>query len=117
MKYKRFFVIMLLMILFQSISVLLPALFLLAWQQQNQILSWERIILLIAITSGSTMLTIGLTFFREHYAKSFNERNFRSMLGNALHMDYDTIITMGPANILERISDSVNKIYSYIGNC
>ena len=114
MKYKRFFVIMLLMILFQSISVLLPALFLLAWQQQNQILSWERIILLIAITSGSTMLTIGLTFFREHYAKSFNERNFRSMLGNALHMDYDTIITMGPANILERISDSVNKIYSYM---
>ena len=118
MKYKRFFVIMLLMILLQSISVLLPALFLLAWQQQNQILSQKRIMLLVAIISGSTMLTIGLTFFREHYAKSFNERNFRSMLDNALNMDYDTIITMGPANILERISDSVNKIYSYMtGDC
>ena len=114
MRYRRFFVLMLLMILLQSISSLLPALFLLAWQRQNQILSWKQIMLLIAITSGSTMLTIGLTFFREHYAKSFNEQNFRSMLSDALHMDYDTILTMGPANILERISDSVNKIYSYM---
>ena len=71
MRYRRFFVLMLLMILLQSISSLLPALFLLAWQRQNQILSWKQIMLLIAITSGSTMLTIGLTFFREHYAKLY----------------------------------------------
>lgn len=29
-------------------------------------------------------------------------------------MDYDSITRMGPANILERISDSVNKIYFYM---
>ena len=114
MKYKRFFIAMLMMILLASISALLPSLFLLAWQQKNQILSWERIALLIVVISGAKMLTIGLTVFREHYAKSFNEQNFRSMLENALNMNYDAIITMGPANVLDRISDSVNKIYSYM---
>lgn len=114
MKYKRFFAAMLMMVLLASISALLPSLFLLIWEQQDHTLSWQRILLLISIIAGAKALTIGLTIFREHYAKSFNERNFRSMLQNALNMDYDTIITMGPANILERISDAVNKIYFYM---
>lgn len=114
MKYKKFFTVMLTMVLLASISALIPSLFLIAWEQQSQILSWERILFLISIIAASKIMTIGVTIFREHYAREFNERNFRSMLIGSLQMDYDSIITIGPANILERISDSVNKIYFYV---
>lgn len=114
MKYKRFFAAMLLMILLAGISALLPSLFLLVWQEQAEPLSWQRILVLISAVGGAKAVEIGLTVFRERYARGFNERNFRSMLEDSLAMDYDSIITMGPANILERISDSVNNIYFYM---
>lgn len=114
MKYKRFFVVMLVMVLLASLSSLLPSFFLLVWERQGVVLNWNRIIFLVSILVASKLLTIGLTIFREHYAKNYNERNFRSMLLNSFEMDYDSIIHMGPANILDRISDSVNKIYCYM---
>lgn len=114
MKYKKFFGVMLVMVLLASISALIPTIFLVVWEKYEVALTWQRIFFLISIIAASKLLAIALTIFRENYAKGFNERNFRSMLYSSLEMDYDTIITMGPANILERITDSVNKIYFYM---
>lgn len=114
MKYRRFFAAMLMMVLLSSVTALLPSLCLLVWAQMGDTLSWGRILLLLSLIAGAKGLTIALTVFRERYAKQFNERNFRAMLLDALNMDYDTIIGMGPANLMERICDSVNKIYAYM---
>lgn len=114
MKYKKFFCIMLLMVLVASISSLTPSVFLLVWEQQGVLLSWRRIVFLISAIAGSKCLTICMTVFRERYAKNFNERNFCSMLKGGLAMDYDSLLTMGAANLLDRISGAVNSIYFYM---
>ncbi len=114
MKYKRFFMVMLVMILLASFSALFPSLLLLLWERQDVTLTWRRVLLLVLVLIGSKVLSILLTVFREKFAQNYNEHNFRSMLHESLEMDYDSILQMGPANILDRISDSVNKIYTYM---
>lgn len=114
MGYRKFFGVMLAMVLLSSMAALAPSVFLRVWEGQGKAITLRRIAVLLGVIAGSKALSIGLTVFRERYARNFNERNFRRMLDDTLHMEYDSILSIGPANLLERISGAVNNIYFYM---
>lgn len=114
MKYQKFFTVMLIMILLSGISALLPSLFLQFWNTRQQFLSIQKILFLVLVITFSKVVGILLTIFREHYAREYNKKNFYSMLESSFQMDYDSILSMGPSNILDRIFTSVNHIYFYM---
>ncbi len=114
MKYRKFFVIMLVMVLLSGLAALAAPLLLQVWESQNVLLSYQNIAIIALIVIISKTLSVLLTIFREKFAKDYNKKNFLSYMNGMFHMDYDSIITQGPTNLLEKISMAVNSIYSHM---
>lgn len=116
MKYKKFFVIMFILILFSSISALLAPIFIQLWKANGTPLDTKKIVFIVMLILASKLLTILFTIFREKFAKEYNKGNFISYIKNIFNMNYDSIIEKGAMNLLERASISVNSIYSFMMN-
>lgn len=116
MKYKKFFVIMFILILFSSISALLAPIFIQLWKANGTPLDTKKIVFIVLLILASKLLTILFTIFREKFAKEYNKGNFISYIKNIFNMNYDSIIEKGAMNLLERASISVNSIYSFMMN-
>ena len=116
MKYKPFFLTMLAMVFLSSVTALVAPFLLQAWSRDTQRapLTFQRILLLVSVIFASKVLSVGLTVYRERFAKEFNKKNFLSMLNDAFYMSYDEILKEGPTHLLERIALAVESIYSHM---
>lgn len=112
MKYRRFLIVTVAVSILSGLIALAPPLLMQCWQ--NDGVTAQRIFLLVCVIAGGKAVSIGLICWRERFARNYNRRNFARLLRSALSMDYDTICAMGPSTLLERISMSVNGIYSYM---
>ena len=85
MKYKPFFLTMLAMVFLSSVTALVAPFLLQAWSRDTQRapLTFQRILLLVSVIFASKVLSVGLTVYRERFAKEFNKKNFLSMLNDA----------------------------------
>lgn len=114
MKYKKFFIIMFILILCSSISALLAPIFIQLWKANGTSLDTKKIVFIVLLILASKVLTILFTIFREKFAKEYNKGNFISYIKNIFNMSYDSIIEKGAMNLLEMASISVNSIYSFM---
>lgn len=114
MRYRKFFITILIVVLLSSLASLSAPFFLQCWENNNVPLTIHRIGFIVAIIVVSKLLSILLTVYRERSAKEYNKKNFGSILDRFFHMDYDSIIKEGPTNLLEKISIAVNSIYSFM---
>ena len=117
MKYKKFFIIMFILILCSSISALLAPIFIQLWKANGTSLDTKKIVFIVLLILASKVLTILFTIFREKFAKEYNKGNFISYIKNIFNMNYDSIIEKGAMNLLERASISVNSCLLYTSRC
>ncbi len=118
MKYKRFFAMMLGISVLISLTSLITPFFLQIWNSRQEVLTGEKVLLLIALILLSKGLHILFIVYRERFAKNYNKKNFSDYLCDFFALNYDDLVKDGPTNILERIAMSVNSIYSFLtGGC
>ena len=72
MKYKKFFIIMFILILCSSISALLAPIFIQLWKANGTSLDTKKIVFIVLLILASKVLTILFTIFREKFAKEYN---------------------------------------------
>ena len=118
MKYKRFFAIMLGISVLISLTSLITPVFLQIWNSRQEVLTGEKVLLLISLILLSKGLHLFFVVYRERFAKNYNKKNFSDYLCDFFAMNYDDLVKDGPTNILERMAMSVNSIYSFLtGDC
>ena len=113
MKYRSFFVLMLLAVLIGSISALVAPILILAWQNEEDIFSVQRLVILLSVLLLTLTIEVVVVFFREKFAKNFNKRNCKHLLSRYLGLNYDVIQEKGAMFLMERIAIAVNTSYSY----
>ncbi len=114
MRYKKFFVAMLLVAILTSAASLIPPLFLQLWGREQAGLSPQRILMILGIMLLSHALGVLFVVYRERFAKEYNKQNLRGMTRAILRTDYDTLIAQGPTNLFNQAAMSVNSIYSFM---
>lgn len=113
MIYKKFFIFMILLVIFSSISALLAPTLLNYWMVNgDSIGAYELIALLVALLIA-LFVEIILTLFREKFAENFNINNCKNMLRVFFKLPYDKMCDKGPTNLVERIILAVNNMYHY----
>lgn len=105
---------MLVIVLLSSFISLISPICLQLWSKADVALDSGHILMLVGILLLSNLLSVLLIVYRERFALHFNKQNFISMIADFLHMDYDSIISEGPSNMLEKIVTATNQIYSYM---
>lgn len=114
MKYRKFFIIMFCIILLGSVMSLISPILLNYWSSDTIGFTQKRLTLLALILLLSSAIELVLIWFREKFAKGFNISNCKSMLSDFFHLQYDYINDEGPTKIINKISASVNSIYSFM---
>ncbi len=114
MKYRKFFLTMIILIILSGITSLAVPLLLQGWRLESESITADKIILIIAMIFLSKAVSVVLTVFREFFAQEYNKKNFMDFLNDYFHLKYDVIVSNGPMNMLEKIIQSVNSIYAYI---
>ena len=113
-RYKKFFVISLLLSLIGAVSALISPVLLNLWAGEKVGISRERIFVLLAVLLATALLEIIIVIFREQFARQYNVSNFVSYMEKFLSMNYDAILSRGPANIIQRIQQAVGNMYSFM---
>lgn len=114
MQYTMFFIVMLVMVLLSGLASLAAPLLLQVWTRSEGTLDLSKVIVILGLVAAAKIISILLCVFREKFAKDFNKKNFHRMMKDYAQLSYDTILSKGYMSILERISVSVNGIYSYM---
>lgn len=114
MKYRKFFIIMLFLVLCGSFMSLLSPVMLNIWMSDEVGFTSRRIAILLIILICSLILDLLFTWGREKFAKGFNISNCQSILSKYFQLSYDKINEEGPTNLIERIGQAVNNIYFFM---
>ena len=114
MGYKKFFLIMVVTAILGSATALITPIFLQLWSNTQEGLTERKIALIIVILFVSVLINLFFTFFRERFAKHFNQKNLATLTKSILSMKYDVIIKEGSVNLFEKAVQAVNNIYSYL---
>lgn len=112
--YKKFFVTMLVMMLFGAITALISPFLLNLWSQDEMGFNKARLLILSFALILSALIEVLLTMLREKFAKQYNASNFKKYIGKMLAMEYDAILEKGPANLVDRIAQAVNQLYFFM---
>lgn len=102
------------MVVLSGLTALIAPILLQVWETQNSELGLKQIIIIVVIIVFANLLNIAFTVYRERFAKEFNKKNFLTMMKSFCELKYDTLITKGPTNILEKITLAVNSVYTYM---
>lgn len=114
MKYKKFFVPMLIIALLGSLLSLVTPLLIEFWRRSGTSINQYRIFIVAGIMALVLLLQLFTILIRENFAKDYNVSNFFSLIDDYLHMDYDKLQEKGSMNILERMIMVVNSSYSFM---
>lgn len=112
--YRKFFYSMLIIVILSSLISLISPICLQLWTKKGISLDSRHILMIVAILFLSNILNVLLIVYRERFAKHYNKQNFIAMITDFLHMDYDSITSEGPSNMLEKIVTATNQIYLYM---
>lgn len=114
MKYNKFFIIMLFMVLLGGITTLICPVLISIWSGDKIGFDYNRVLMIFVILLASYFLQMIFTVFREKFAKDFNIKNCNSILRKYLKLNYDEINDKGPTNLIDRVFQAVNSIYTYM---
>ncbi|QSX04749.1 ABC transporter ATP-binding protein [Sedimentibacter sp. zth1] len=114
MKYRNFFIFMIILILISGLTSLISPILLNYWMSDAVGFTTSRIIILLGALLLSLVLQLVFIYFREKFAKNFNIKNCKSMLEKYFQLSYDKINDEGPTNLVERIAQAVNNIYAFM---
>ncbi len=117
MGYRKFFIMMVLLVLMSSIAALVAPSLINIWIRDGGGITINQIFILFIVLIIALIFQLGLTFYREKFAKDFNIRNAKNMLLDFLNLNYDEIQDKGPTNFIERIAIAVNSYYEYFTEC
>lgn len=113
MRYRKFFLIILIMAILSAVLTLLSPILINSWIQDETNYSLQKVILLIITIAVSFLFEFIIIYLREKFSRNFNINNAREMLLDLFKLDYDMLQEKGVTNILERISIAVNSYYFY----
>lgn len=113
MHYRKFFIMMILLIFMSSIASLVAPTLINLWIREHGGFKINQIFILFAVLVIALISQLALIFYREKFAKDFNIKNAKDMLLDFFHLNYDEIQDKGPTNFIERIAISVNSYYEY----
>lgn len=116
MKYKNFFLSMIIIILIVSITSMISPILIQLWAKDSTGLTLNRIFIIFIILLLSMLIQLLFIYLREKFAKDFNIRNCAKLLKKYMDLNYDTINDDGPKKLIEKIAISVNSFYSYYTN-
>lgn len=114
MKYKTFFVLMVVIALIQAIMALVAPIMMQVWARQNVQIDFFHILVVVSVMVVSLILNLIITFIRENFAKKFNVDNVMAMTQDFFHLKYDFINSQGAQALQNKIMDSANAIYIYL---
>lgn len=114
MKYKSFFVLMVVIALIQAVTGLVSPIMMQVWAKQNVQIGFTHILTVISVMMLSLVLSLIITFVRENFAKKFNVDNVMSMTKDFFYLKYDVINSKGVQTLQNKIMDSANSIYVYL---
>lgn len=113
-QYKKFFAISFCLSLIGAASALASPILLNIWGMEETGINEERIVILLVVLLATMAVEVAMVIFREKFAKQYNITNFKSYMELFLSMDYDSIVSKGPANIIQRIQQAVGNMYSFM---
>lgn len=110
--YKKFILVIAILIILQSITMLLVPILLSIWQVKA-LNKYQFTIILITLLL-SVIVNLSLIYKREKFAKDYNVLNFMNLFSKFIDLDYKVLVKEGSTNIIERIIMCVNSWYSYM---
>ena len=114
MKYKSFFVLMVVIALIQAVTGLVSPIMMQVWAKQNVQIGFTHILTVISVMMLSLVLSLIITFVRENFAKKFNVDNVMSMTKDFFYLKYDVINSKGVQTLQNKIMDIFNILLNII---
>lgn len=113
-KHSGFLILLLLLILLNATAVMVTPILLNQWIGNDTIIGIKHMGSIAIILLISYFIQIGMIYFREHFALSFNINQALGLTDKLFGLKYDDINEQGPTYFMERIAISVNSLYIYI---
>lgn len=113
-KHSGFLTLLLILIVLNAAAVMITPILLNQWIGNNTIIGIKHIASIAIILLISYIIQIGMIYFREHFALSFNINQALQLTDKLFGLKYDDINEQGPTYFMERIAISVNSLYAYI---
>ena len=113
-EYRYFFIAMIIVVIATGLISLSGPLCIEIWNKKGETLSAKGLAFVIGLMVLANILNIILIVYRERFAQKYNEHNFKKYIELLLNTKYDYLIEEGPSNLLEKIVNSVNGIYTYM---
>ena len=114
MKYRRFFIVMVIISLIGSVASLVSPILISVWGKSENGLGLAKVVLLVGIMLFVWILQMVFVYIRERFAVHFNKKSLEDGLELFYHAEYEYLNREGPSNLLERIVQSVNATYKFM---
>lgn len=112
--YRRFFMAMAALALVSAMTSLVVPFLLSFWAKTDAEMNLKRFFIVISVLVLMFVLKTAIIFLRENFAKHFNIKNAKNIIEKILGLKYDTIISQGNMNLVERMAQAVNNMYIYM---
>ena len=112
--YKHFFMAMAVLALVSAMTSLVVPFLLSFWAKTDVEMNLKRFFIVISVLVLMFLLKTAIIFLRENFAKHFNIKNAKNIIEKILRLKYDTIISQGNMNLVERMAQAVNNMYIYM---
>lgn len=113
-KHKVFLTLLLILILLNAAAIMITPILLNQWIGKGTNIGIKHITSIAILLVISYSIQILMIYFREHFALTFNINQALELTGKFFGLSYDDINEKGPTYYVERISISVNSLYTYI---
>lgn len=112
--YKAFFLCMVVLAFLSAITSLVTPFLLAVWSKTGVEITLHKLFIIISILVIMFLIKTALIFLRENFAKFFNIKNAENFILKILNLNYDTIISQGVMNLVEKAAHAVNNTYTYM---
>ena len=112
--YKHFFMAMAVLAFVSAMTSLVVPFLLSFWAKTDAEMNLKRFFIVISVLVLMFLLKTAIIFLRENFAKHFNIKNAKNIIEKILRLKYDTIISQGNMNLVERMAQAVNNMYIYM---
>lgn len=112
--YKHFFMAMAVLAFVSAMTSLVVPFLLSFWAKTDVEMNLKRFFIVISVLVLMFLLKTAIIFLRENFAKHFNIKNAKNIIEKILRLKYDTIISQGNMNLVERMAQAVNNMYIYM---
>ncbi len=111
-----FVILLFFLILFNAVAIMMTPILLNRWIANDSNIGINHIIIIAVFLLCSYFIQILMVYLREHFALNFNISQGLQLINKVFGLSYDNINNQGPTYFLERISISINSLYTYISD-